>query len=112
MASVDLCPLDSARLLLLSELGIEEKEPWLTVEICKNLGASRFLMQKGAEKYLSPDTFLKAGVELTFFNPPAPVYPQLWGQFAPDLSIFDLLFNCGPKTLDILASMVKFRTHN
>jgi len=92
----------SAGLLLLSELGIEEKEPWLTVEICKKLGASRFLVQKSAEKYLNTDAFQKAGVELTFFNPPSPVYPQLWGQFVPNLSIFDLLFNCGPKAHDIL----------
>jgi len=92
----------SARLLLLSELGIEEKEPWLTVEICKKLGASRFLVQKSAEKYLNTDAFQKAGVELTFFKLPSPVYPQLWGPFVPNLSIFDLLFNCGPKAHDIL----------
>jgi hypothetical protein len=92
----------STRLLLLSDLGIEEKEPLLTMEICKKLEASRFLTYKSAEKYLNPDAFQKAGIELTFIKPPSPVYPQLWGQFIPNLSIFDLLFNCGPKARDIL----------
>ncbi len=92
----------STRLLLLSELGIQEKEPRLTVEICKKLGASHFLAQRSAEKYLDMGAFQKVGVELTFFNLPSPVYPQLWGQFVPNLSIFDLLFTCGPKSRDIL----------
>jgi hypothetical protein len=30
------------------------------------------------------------------------VYPQLWGDFIPDLSAFDLLFNCGPKAREIV----------
>lgn len=92
----------STRLLLLSELGIQEKEPRLTVEICKKLGASHFLAQRSAAKYLDMGAFQKVGVELTFFNLPSPVYPQLWGQFVPNLSIFDLLFTCGPRTRDII----------
>ena len=42
------------------------------------------------------------GIELTFFRPPSPIYPQLWGDFVSNLSSFDLLFNCGPKACDIL----------
>lgn len=86
-----------ARALLLSELDIDAKEPRLSVEICRKLGASHFLAQSGAKKYLDKDAFQKAGVELIFFTPRSPVYPQLWGHFIPNLSTFDLLFNCGPK---------------
>ncbi|MBW1702349.1 MAG: WbqC family protein [Deltaproteobacteria bacterium] len=28
--------------------------------------------------------------------------PQLWGPFIPNLSAFDLVFNCGPKAHTIL----------
>ena len=51
-----------ARVLLLSELDIDAKEPRLSVEVCKKLGA-----------------------------------------FIPNLSVFDLLFNCGPKAHNIIS---------
>jgi hypothetical protein len=46
--------------------------------------------------------FAAAGISLEFFQPPSPVYPQLWGDFIPNLSAFDLLLNCGPKAKEIL----------
>lgn len=90
------------RPVLLSELGIKKKEPELTICICKSLGAKHFLARKSAKKYLDLREFKKEGIEVIFFNPKTPVYPQLWGDFIPNLSIFDLIFNCGPKTLDIM----------
>jgi len=77
------------------------------VEICRQLGASQFLAQRSAKKYLDEEAFEKAGIELKFFNPSPPVYPQLWGPFISNLSTFDLLFNCGPKASDILRACVK-----
>jgi hypothetical protein len=47
---------------------------------------------------------MEAGVKLRFFKMSHPVYPQLWGDFIPNLSSFDLLLNCGPKAHDILVS--------
>jgi hypothetical protein len=91
-----------AKILLLSQLDIKEKEPRLSIEVCRKLGAAKFLAQSGAKKYLEEEAFRAAGVELQFFNPRPPVYPQLWGPFIPNLSTFDILFNCGPKAYDIL----------
>ncbi|MBW2033905.1 MAG: WbqC family protein [Deltaproteobacteria bacterium] len=91
-----------AKVQLLSGLGIEAKEPQLSVEICKKLGASHFLAQSSAKKYLDKPAFQKNGVELVFFNPRPPIYPQLWGPFIPNLSAFDLVFNCVPKAHTIL----------
>ena len=92
----------SAKVLLLSELGIDAKEPRLSVEVCRKLGASHFLARSGARKYLDKTAFQEAGIELQFINPRYPVYPQLWGTFVPNLSAFDLLFNCGPKAREIV----------
>jgi len=91
-----------ARVVLLSELGIEATEPRLTLDVCKKLGASHFLAQRSAGKYLDPTIFQSAGIQLMLFNARAPVYPQLWGAFIANLSVFDLLFNCGPAACDIL----------
>ncbi len=92
----------SPEVILLSELGLDAKEPRLSVEVCRKLGASHFLARSGARKYLDKTAFQEAGIELQFINPRYPVYPQLWGTFVPNLSAFDLLFNCGPKAREIL----------
>lgn len=90
------------KIFLLSELRIHSTGVQRLVDICRNLGASCFLAQKASKKYLDQALFHSAGVETDFFRPISPVYPQLWGGFLPNLSTFDLLFNCGPRSLDIL----------
>ncbi len=89
--------------VLLSELGIGEKGDRLLIEICRKMGADGFLAQGAARKYLDANLFQEAGIALEFFRPPSPVYPQLWGEFVSNLSALDLIFNCGPRSRDILA---------
>ena len=89
-------------LLLLSELGIEARGDRLLVEICKKMGATHLLARKPARKYMKENLFHDAGVELKSFSSPSPVYPQLWGDYIANLSVFDLILNCGPKAHDIL----------
>lgn len=89
-------------LVLLSSLGIKGRGNELLIEICREISSSDYLAQGSAEKYLDQELFSSAGVNLHFFIPPAPVYPQLWGEFIHNLSAFDLLFNCGPKSHEIL----------
>ena len=88
--------------VLLSELGVEARGELLPVEICGKAGCRRFLTQDSARKYLNLDLFMQAGIQVEHFRVPSPIYPQLWGDFIPDLSTFDLVFNCGPKARDIL----------
>ena len=88
---------------LLSKLGIQAAGDRLVIEICRYFDASVFLASRAAAKYLDVRLFEKSGIELRFVNPRSPVYPQLWGNFIPDLSSFDLLFNCGPKAYDIMS---------
>jgi hypothetical protein len=87
---------------LLSDLGISETGDGRLIQICKAMGASRFLAQRAAKKYLDITRFREAGVALDFVTPPSLVYPQLWGDFIPNLSAFDLVLNCGPKASDIM----------
>jgi hypothetical protein len=91
-------------IILLSELGIQAAGNQMLVEICRRLGASVYLAQRAAAKYLDRGPFQREGVEVQLIKPPACVYPQLWGAFVSNLSIFDLLFNCGPKAHDILTA--------
>jgi hypothetical protein len=90
------------KVVLLSELEITARGGALLIEVCRKLGADKYLAQDAAGKYLVNEMFSGAGVGIEFFRPKKPVYPQLWGDFITNLSIFDLLFNCGPKSRDIL----------
>ncbi|MGB5748288.1 MAG: WbqC family protein [Desulfobacterales bacterium] len=82
---------------LLSELNMSTKGEALLIEICRFFEASSYLAPGAAGNYLDPRVFEKGGIELVLHKPKPFVYPQLWGDFLPDLSAFDLVFNCGPK---------------
>lgn len=96
------------RIVLQSELETEARGNQLLVELCRKLNATRYLAQHTASKYLDADLFQKAGIQVEFFKVPSPIYPQLWGDFIPNLSAFDLLFNCGEKSHDILTGANAF----
>ena len=88
-----------------SDLNIKGEASERLVEICKQLGAaSYFTGSYAAQTYLENDVFQRAGIELKFQTFECPKYPQLYSgtDFIPELSIVDLLFNCGPKSLEIL----------
>ena len=91
-------------IIRLSELDIEAKGSQLVVEICKAMKASTFLTQNAAIKYIDEEPLKEKEIILKTFKPPLLIYPQLWGDFIPNLSALDLLFNCGPKAHDIVTT--------
>lgn len=99
-----------ARVVLLSKLKITAREPDLSMTICRELGATCFLAQASAGKYLPGELFERDGIELRFFRPRTVVYPQLWGPFIGNLSTLDLLFNCGPAARGILGKALPGRS--
>jgi hypothetical protein len=88
----------------LSELNIKTRGDHLPIELCRFFSASTYLAPAAAGKHLNAGLFDNAGIELRYVKFPSWIYPQLWGDFIPDLSAFDLLFNCGPKAREILFS--------
>ena len=68
----------------------------LIVDICKALEVDTYLSGQGGGREYNDETILdENGIELIYSDFRHPVYPQLWGEFEPGLSIIDLLFNCG-----------------
>jgi len=43
-------------------------------------------------------------VKIDFQDYKHPTYPQLSGDFLPYMSIIDLLFNCGDRSLEVIMS--------
>lgn len=65
-------------------------------DLCLQAGASEYVSGPSAKGYIEESVFLKRGVKLSFFDYSGyPEYPQPWGSFVHEVSILDLLFNCG-----------------
>ncbi|MCK4417171.1 MAG: WbqC family protein [Candidatus Latescibacteria bacterium] len=93
----------STPLRLASELGDFPEEPdERLIAICKHLGAEVYLAGLGGRNYMNLEKFRKAGIEVVFQEFKHPVFPQLYGDFLPNLSVVDLLFNCGEQSLRII----------
>jgi WbqC-like protein family len=91
---------------LLSDLGVCGTGDNRIIDVCRRLGDSRFLVQKTARKYYDMQHLASAGIQVVDFRPISPVYPQLWGNFIPNLSALDLVLNCGPKAHDIISQVL------
>jgi hypothetical protein len=91
-------------LVLASTLGLPEPAGATErlVAICRALGADTYLSGAGGRGYLELERFERAAVRVVFQAFECPVYPQRFGPFEPNLSVVDLLFNCGAGSLDVL----------
>jgi len=89
---------------LSSKLDTKTTGTELLVEVCQKVGADVYLSSAPGRKYLDEELLSKAGIQVKYFKYRPPAYPQLWGSFLPNLSIVDLLFNCGPKSREIIAA--------
>jgi hypothetical protein len=67
----------------------------LIAAICRHFSADCYLSGIGGRAYNQPEIFEKQGITLEYLDYHPISYPQLWGSFIPNLSIVDMLFNCG-----------------
>lgn len=79
-----------------SEYTIIEGKSERLVNLCEQVGAEEYVSGPAARDYLDSSPFFKKGISITWFDySNYPVYPQLWSEFTHEVSILDLLFNCG-----------------
>jgi len=70
--------------------------------LVRELGGDAFLEGAAGRSYIQDDLLAKAGVEVVYQDYDHPTYPQRFGPFVPFLSTIDLLFNCGPESLEVI----------
>jgi hypothetical protein len=69
----------------------------LIVDVCRALDATVYLSGAGGGRSYNDERLLNDnGIDLQYDEYTYPEHAQLWGTFEPNLSILDLLFNCGP----------------
>lgn len=78
-----------------SDLNLKTSREERVIDICKILNGTEYISGNGAKAYQQEEHFLKKGIKLTYTDYQAFVYPQIWKEFLPNLSILDYIFNCG-----------------
>ncbi len=80
-----------------SELGVAGAKTDLVASICTAVGADTYVAGMGAKAYMESDKLENAGVALAYSSFSQTRYPQLSGEFVSNLSIVDVLMNCGAR---------------
>jgi hypothetical protein len=78
--------------------------------ICEYLSSSVYLSGIGGRDYLDESVFMDVGIDVIYQEFTCPSYDQIWSDisdFIPNLSVLDLIFNCGEKSYDILMGSKK-----
>ena len=76
----------------------------LILNMCKELNASTYIFGVLGKDYADVQEFEKNKIGLIFQNYNHPKYSQLYREFISHMSVIDLLFNHGPKSLEIILS--------
>ncbi len=85
-----------------SDFEFQGKKSDLVLDMCKQLGATKYIFGALGRDYAKLEDFENIGCEVEFQHYKHPVYPQLHGDFVPRLSVIDLLMNCGPRSREFL----------
>jgi hypothetical protein len=78
-----------------SELNVSGHKTELLLDICRVVGATTYLAGTGGKSYQEDEKFENTGVTPLFSSFSQRSYPQLFGGFVGNLSIVDVLMNCG-----------------
>lgn len=68
--------------------------------LCKQADGTEYITGPSASAYLDERKLSEFGINLRWFDYSGySTYPQLWGKFECNVSILDLLFNCGKDSI-------------
>ncbi len=92
------------KIVIGSDINVCGHKTDLIVDICQKTGADSFMLGVGGSLvYANRDYIESKGIRIIEQNFKHPVYSQRFGKFVPNMSILDLLFNCGPDSRKILS---------
>jgi len=85
-----------------SSFGVRGRRTRKLVNLCRHLKADTYISGAGGKEYLDMDLFRKSGIKLEFQEYVHPAYEQVYDGFQPYMSVVDLLFCHGKKSLHII----------
>ena len=75
------------------------------IDILIKAKADTYLVGPAAKNYIEVEKFKDAGIGLEYKAYEYETYPQLYNKFEPQVSVLDLLFNCGGESRKYLKSL-------
>jgi len=86
-----------------SELNVSGNSTERLVNVCKAVGAETYISGIGGKNYVEKKLFEDNQIKLIYQTYSPTSYPQRFSKiFFPNLSILDMLFNVGPKSLQLI----------
>ena len=90
------------KLIEMSQINIQGKKDDLVLSMCKFLNTDIYIFGEEGKNYADPKKFENNSIKIYFQKYFSPMYKQLWGAFVNNLSIIDLMMNCGQNSFKIL----------
>lgn len=74
------------------------------IDLLKKLNATSYLSGPSADAYLDKEVFRRNDIQLEYKSYDFAPYPQLWGDFVGEVTVLDLIANCGPDARQLIRS--------
>jgi hypothetical protein len=85
----------STQLIRASDLNVSGNKTDLLLQICSAVEAKTYIAGTGAKSYQEDAKFEGVGIDPLYSPFSQRIYPQLFGEFVGNLSVVDVLMNCG-----------------
>lgn len=82
-------------MILSSELNLRGGKTERLIDMLKKLNATAYLSGPSADAYLDKEAFRRNNFRLEYKTYDYAPYPQLWGGFIGEVTVLDLIANCG-----------------
>lgn len=72
------------------------------INLCRALGCDYFINGTSARSFMDASLFMESGIELDYMSYSYPEYEQLHQPFVHEVTVLDVIFNCGPKAREFV----------
>lgn len=85
----------NAKVVRTSGQNISGQKTDFLINLCTRFGADTYLSGPGGKAYVDEGKFEDHGIRLVYQDYSPQIYGQRYEPFIPDLSVIDMMFNCG-----------------
>jgi hypothetical protein len=82
--------------------GLQGRKTDRALCILEKIGADEYISGPAAKDYIEIQKFKDKDISLYWYEFDSPIYPQIGNEFLPSLSVIDLIFNTGEKSMDYI----------